>query len=482
MKRKLIRHYCIVSVILYFWMAVWLSIPVLASGDISASFTDPVFKQQIWEWLGNPKGSTPGVFTHEDLMARMEHKMFSLYLGAGPEKIHSLAGVENFQGTGLTKLFCDQNEITYIPTLPDSLEIFWCSWNQLQSLPKLPPGLKELNCFHNNLSILPDLPDTLHWINCGHNQLTSLPRLPGSLEYLDCAENQISRLPELPHGLTQLTCVYNHLVDLPDLPSSLKSFACFQNYIDIYSGPLQAKIAAYQGFKQVDYQMGYVYRGSGKQIAIGASYQLQEGELHTKYNSGQGWTVIDIPVPKLSEFTYYSSDPSVATVSAAGLITGKSAGSCNIFALFAGLDTDLCKAFIPVSVGGGGSKPGKSTLTATQVASPTIIVNGQPLTGDAPAIIENGSTLVPMRAIFQALGASVEWNAASQTVTAQKGTTRVVLTIGSSNVSVNDEKITLSVPARIIDGHTMVPLRFIGNALGAEVNWDDTTRTITVKG
>jgi len=107
-----------------------------------------------------------------------------------------------------------------------------------------------------------------------------------------------------------------------------------------------------------------------------------------------------------------------------------------------------------------------------------VYVNGARL--NVATVSESNTTLVPLRAIFQALGATVNWDGATQTVTAAKGQTSVKLQIGSRTAYVNGQVVTLQVPGKIMQGNTMVPLRFLSEALGASVNWDGATQTITI--
>ena len=109
-----------------------------------------------------------------------------------------------------------------------------------------------------------------------------------------------------------------------------------------------------------------------------------------------------------------------------------------------------------------------------------VIVNGSSLTFDQPPVIDAGSTLVPLRAIFEALGAAVEWDAPSQTITAVKGDVKITLKIGSKILTRNGVNITLNVPAQIIGGRTLVPVRAIAESFGSEVLWNPGTRTVTV--
>jgi len=109
-----------------------------------------------------------------------------------------------------------------------------------------------------------------------------------------------------------------------------------------------------------------------------------------------------------------------------------------------------------------------------------VLVNGSALTFDQPPIIENGRTLVPLRAIFEALGATVEWEQSTQTVTAVKDDITIILKIGDAFLTKNGERIALDVPAKIVGGRTLVPARAVAESFGADVQWDQATRTVTI--
>jgi len=98
---------------------------------------------------------------------------------------------------------------------------------------------------------------------------------------------------------------------------------------------------------------------------------------------------------------------------------------------------------------------------------------------DVPPRLEEGRTLVPLRAFFEALGATVDWQEERKTVVAAKGNRSVELPVGAFSALVNGEELSLDVPAKIVEGRTLVPLRFVGEALGAEVQWDP-AKIITV--
>lgn len=110
----------------------------------------------------------------------------------------------------------------------------------------------------------------------------------------------------------------------------------------------------------------------------------------------------------------------------------------------------------------------------------SVIVNGRSIQFDVQPVIENGRTLVPVRAIFEALGAEVAWDGNTRTVIAVKGTRKVNIRIDSTDATVNGFQKTLDVPAKIIQNRTLVPLRFISEGLGSIVSWDGTTRTAKI--
>ncbi len=99
---------------------------------------------------------------------------------------------------------------------------------------------------------------------------------------------------------------------------------------------------------------------------------------------------------------------------------------------------------------------------------------------DTPPTIVDGRTLVPLRAIFEALGAEVEWNNATRTATGTRGETVVSVQIDSSIAYVNGEAKELDVPAQIINDRTMVPARFVSEAMGCKVTWYQEEKTAAV--
>ncbi len=125
------------------------------------------------------------------------------------------------------------------------------------------------------------------------------------------------------------------------------------------------------------------------------------------------------------------------------------------------------------------------SAVSAQNNTPSVTVNGVKLefTDNVTPFIDEQSerTLVPMRDIFEAVGAVVQWDESTQTVIAVKDSSFVTLQIGSEKAFVNSEEKQLDVKALIKDDRTFVPLRFVSEALGAAVEWDNDNYTVVIK-
>ena len=106
-----------------------------------------------------------------------------------------------------------------------------------------------------------------------------------------------------------------------------------------------------------------------------------------------------------------------------------------------------------------------------------LVVDGRQLELDVPPTVIDQRTMVPLRAIFEELGASVAWDQTTQTATATKGNQVVSITLGSTTAYVNGVPQILDVAAAAIDGRTLVPVRFVSEALDATVYWLQDTQT-----
>lgn len=110
-----------------------------------------------------------------------------------------------------------------------------------------------------------------------------------------------------------------------------------------------------------------------------------------------------------------------------------------------------------------------------------IFVNGEKIIFDEKPYIRQGNTMVPMRAIFEALGANVSYEAQSKKITAEKDGTQVLLWVGQRAASVDGALRQLPTAVVNQNGSAMVPLRFVSEAFGAEVAWDAGSKTVTIR-
>ena len=111
-----------------------------------------------------------------------------------------------------------------------------------------------------------------------------------------------------------------------------------------------------------------------------------------------------------------------------------------------------------------------------------VFVNGKAVVfpDEQPYIDDNGRTVVPVRFVTEALGCKVEWRAATQTVTIDRGKIHVELTIGKKEITVLGVRKTMDTSAVLKAGRTFVPIRFVSEAFGCKVGWETKTRTVTI--
>lgn len=121
-----------------------------------------------------------------------------------------------------------------------------------------------------------------------------------------------------------------------------------------------------------------------------------------------------------------------------------------------------------------------SVWSSPILAAPTINMDGRELIFDTPAVIEDGRTLVPLRAIFETLGATVTWIESSRTAVAIRDDIMVTIQVDSRTPYINAIAKPIDVPARVIDGRIYAPLRFAVEAFGGTADWDPSTQTITL--
>lgn len=110
-----------------------------------------------------------------------------------------------------------------------------------------------------------------------------------------------------------------------------------------------------------------------------------------------------------------------------------------------------------------------------------VFVNGKKPAFDVQPQIQEGRTLVPFRALAESLGAQVSWDGNKRQVTVIRADIHIQLSVDSPEATVNGTPVTLDVPATIVDGRVMVPLRFISEGLKAKVTWDPSSQMVVVK-
>jgi len=122
-----------------------------------------------------------------------------------------------------------------------------------------------------------------------------------------------------------------------------------------------------------------------------------------------------------------------------------------------------------------------SQIPALSDTPVTISLNGETLqTSVEPTNVE-GNIMVPFRPIFEALGMEINWSEVHQKVIAQKDEKTIILSIGSDKMLVNTDVITIPVAPFIQDGSTVVPVRAVCEAMDCTVEWDDATKKVVLK-
>ncbi len=109
-----------------------------------------------------------------------------------------------------------------------------------------------------------------------------------------------------------------------------------------------------------------------------------------------------------------------------------------------------------------------------------VFINDVQLQFDVQPVTENDRVLVPLRATFEALGAVVDYDTTTETIIVTKGQTQIRLQTFATQGFRNGEAIPIDVPAKVMQGRTMVPLRFVAETFGAEVDWNATHRTVQI--
>ena len=145
--------------------------------------------------------------------------------------------------------------------------------------------------------------------------------------------------------------------------------------------------------------------------------------------------------------------------------------------LIRGMRTRLLGALLAFTMVAGMSAGVNAQTPAPYVK---VFIDGQPVAFDVPPVIASGRVLVSLRGVFQRLGAIVTWDPSTQTVLAERADTSVALRIGDTEARINGQPTLMDVPALLVSGRTMVPLRFVSQALGSPVSWDAPSATVQI--
>ncbi|MBS3947667.1 MAG: substrate-binding domain-containing protein [Dethiobacter sp.] len=115
-----------------------------------------------------------------------------------------------------------------------------------------------------------------------------------------------------------------------------------------------------------------------------------------------------------------------------------------------------------------------------QAAEIRVLLDARPLSLEVKPQQEGGTVLVPLRAVLGALGAEMTWDSKARSVNIIRGRTSLALTIGNTAATRNGTTIQLAVAPRIVNGRTLVPLRFVSEALGSQVDWRSRDLTVAI--
>ena len=121
-----------------------------------------------------------------------------------------------------------------------------------------------------------------------------------------------------------------------------------------------------------------------------------------------------------------------------------------------------------------------ATLTFANENEISVYVEGQKVSFDVPPQTINDRTMVPIRAIFEVMGATVNWDNATQTAICTKDNTVVKMTLNSKTEYINDVPYEMDVAPVIVDNRTLAPARYVAEAFGYFVNWDGNTKSVLI--
>ena len=123
----------------------------------------------------------------------------------------------------------------------------------------------------------------------------------------------------------------------------------------------------------------------------------------------------------------------------------------------------------------------ENMIMELQIGNSLVGVNDELIQIDVPAQIINNRSMMPIRFVAEKLGAEVSWNGQTKTVLIENDSTSIELPVNSTSCLLNGEEIILDVPAQIVNGRTLMPIRFIAENLGAKVSWNGIARAVLIE-
>lgn len=189
--------------------------------------------------------------------------------------------------------------------------------------------------------------------------------------------------------------------------------------------------------------------------------------------------------PTVSGFKY-TDTPYLSQYNTSGSSSSMSAAEYNTTYLADDLTSRVAQATLANVVTRAGGTVATEAKFVIGQPTYTTLLNSEEVqkTMDVAAFIENGRTMLPVRFVADALGVKdqdIVWNGAARTVTIFKGNRIIQLTIDKYQMLVNGTPVMMDSPAIIKDGRTFLPVRFVAQALGANISWDEATRTVTIE-
>ena len=129
----------------------------------------------------------------------------------------------------------------------------------------------------------------------------------------------------------------------------------------------------------------------------------------------------------------------------------------------------------------GGKELTRKAYTVNVTDGISIILDDMKIKSDVNPALVNGRTLVPVRLIAENLGATVEWEEKTSTVTITRDEVVIKLRLGEKKMFKNGQEISLDVAAQAVDGRTMLPVRAVGEALSCKINWDGNINAVSIE-